>query len=85
MTIYESSYGTITVILLAHSEEDFEMILYKTNENQAFSTKTFKDIRSAFYWLNKDILKTDMACSNCVKKIDRQIARAEQKHSNKIK
>lgn len=84
MTIYEANYGQLYLLLLAHDRDDFEAIVYSHGNMQAVSTKTFTTIEDAFMWFHKDILRTDVSCSSCVKKINRQISRAKDKHEKEL-
>lgn len=79
MTLYEARYGVVNIIILQHDTNDFEVLAYKDQNTQVFSTKSFEDLDKAFYWFHKELLKTDMACAKCLKKINRQIARAREK------
>jgi hypothetical protein len=79
-TIYEASHGKYTALLIAYGTNDFELIVYESRSSTALVCHKFDNIASAFIYLHKDILKVDIySCPPCKKKIDRQIARAQDK------
>lgn len=86
-TIYESTHGSNSVLLIAYGVDDFELIVYDGigSSSLATLTKKFTTISDAIVYLHATILKEDIyGCLKCLKKIERKISRINDK-MNKVK
>ena len=79
MTIYEQTHAGLIFLIVAWSSEDIELICYKPTSQTALSSNKFKTVSEAFYYMHKDLLKQDISCPPCKKRIERQIKRASDK------
>jgi hypothetical protein len=83
MTIYEATHGVLGSIITAYADDDFELLVFKLNGSSTLSVNKFKSIKDAFDHLYQEVLKQDINCTSCRKKLDRQVKRATDKYEAK--
>lgn len=83
MTIYEATHSNIGCIIVAYADDDFELVMFKIESPNAMSTVKFSSIEDTFIHLHQEVLKQDVTCPSCRKRINRQIKRAQEKYNTK--